>query len=433
MTDSLVVILEDRVAGTLARASGGRLTFTYSEVYRQREGATPLSLSMPTQVATHPDRAITAWLWGLLPDNDAVLRRWAREFQVSASSPFSLLGTQVGEDCPGAVRFSRPEHVERALTRTGDVSWLTEEQVAERLRELRRDSTAWLGESFTGQFSLAGAQAKTALLLRDGRWGVPAGAAATTHILKPAVTGFDDHDLNEHLCLDAARRAGLTAARTQIASFAEQTAVVVTRYDRHLAAEGVTRVHQEDLCQALAVASTRKYQNEGGPGVKEIAALLRRAMAPRVAQAAVWAFADALIWNWLIAGTDAHAKNYSLLLAGNQVRLAPLYDIASALPYGMHERKLRLAMKIGGDYRLLPYDNPWPAAARDLGLDAGALVDRVIELIDRAPDAFADAAGADDVTRLERQLPGRLLELVAERATRCRKLLEQPNAGEAFR
>ncbi len=427
MTDSLVVLMEDLLAGTLVRARGGRLTFTYSEEYREREGATPLSLSMPTQIPSHPDRIVTAWLWGLLPDNDAVLRRWAREFHVSGGSPFSLLGTPVGEDCPGAIRFSTPEHIERALRRIGDVSWLTEEQVAGRLAELRQDSTAWLGQSFTGQFSLAGAQAKTALLFRDGKWGVPSGAAATTHILKPAVTGLDDHDLNEHLCLDAARRAGLTAARTQIASFAEQTAVVVTRYDRHLAAERVTRVHQEDLCQALAVPPAHKYQNEGGPGAAEIAALLRRTMPPRVAQAAVWAFADALAWNWLIAGTDAHAKNYSLLLAGNQVRLAPLYDIASALPYNTHERKLRLAMKIGGDYRLLPYNNRWPAAARDLGLDAGALVDRVLELADRAPDALADAAGTQEVKRLKRKLPGKLVELAAERAARCRRLLEKPS------
>jgi serine/threonine-protein kinase HipA len=423
--DSLVVLLEDRVAGTLVRVRDGRLTFTYGEEYRERDGATPLSLSMPLQIASHPDRIVTVWLWGLLPDNDAVLRRWAREFQVSASSPFSLLGTPVGEDCPGAVRFIAPENVKRALARMGEVDWLTEEQVAGRLADLRQDATAWLGRSFTGQFSLAGAQAKTALLHRDGRWGVPSGAAATTHILKPAVTGLDDHDLNEHLCLDAARRAGLTAAHTEIASFAEQTAVVVTRYDRRQTPEGVIRVHQEDLCQALAVPPARKYQNEGGPGVKEIAVLLRRAMPPRVAQVAIWAFADALAWNWLIAGTDAHAKNYSLLLAGEQVRLAPLYDIASALPYGAHERKLRLAMKIGGDYRLLPYDNRWPAAAGDLGLDADELVDRVRELAARVPDAFADAAGTRAVKRLTRKLPGRLVELVADRAVRCRRLLEQ--------
>ena len=73
-------------------------------------------------------------------------------------------------------------------------------------------------------------------------------------------------------------------------------------------------------------------------------------------------FADALIWNWLIAGTDAHAKNYSLLLAGAQVRLAPLYDVASALPYpDLHVRRLRFAMKIGGDYRVELCANPGPA------------------------------------------------------------------------
>src|ERR1017187_8774579 len=121
MTDSLVVLMEDQVAGTFVRARGGRLTFTYSEEYREQEGATPLSVSMPTQIPSHPDRIVTAWLWGLLPDNDAVLRRWAREFHVSAGSPFSLLGTPVGEDCPGAVRFFTPENVERALRRTGDV------------------------------------------------------------------------------------------------------------------------------------------------------------------------------------------------------------------------------------------------------------------------------------------------------------------------
>lgn len=132
----------------------------------------------------------------------------------------------------------------------GHVTWLSEEEVAERLSDLRQDPTAWLGRSFAGQFSLAGAQAKTALLLSDGRWGVPSGATPTTHILKPAVAGFDDHDLNEHLCLDAARRAGLLAARTRIARFGDETAVVVTRYDRQAAPDGrVLRVHQEDLCR----------------------------------------------------------------------------------------------------------------------------------------------------------------------------------------
>jgi len=368
---------------------------------------------------------VTSWLLGLLPDNDAVLRRWAREFHVSASSPFSLLATPVGEDCAGAVRFAWPEDIDRVLGRSGDVAWLSDDDVAERLRELREDSTAWLGRSFTGQFSLAGAQAKTALLFRDGRWGVPSGSTPTTHILKPAVSGLDDHDLNEHLCLDAARRAGLLVVRTSVSRFGDETAVVVTRYDRRAAPGGeILRIHQEDLCQALVVPPSRKYQNEGGPGPPQITRLLRETMPPAVVEDAVWRFVDALIWNWLIVGTDAHAKNYSLLLAGDQVRLAPLYDIASALPYGTDERKLRFAMKFGGDYRVFLQRNPWPQTARDLGLDDGALADRVGKLAGVAPDAFADAVSAADIVALDRGMPGNLLDLVADRAARCRRLLE---------
>jgi serine/threonine-protein kinase HipA len=430
MSDSLLVILDDVVAGALTRLPGGRLRFDYDAAYRQQRGHTPLSLSMPIQVSSHTHQQIDPWLWGLLPDNDAVLRRWAREFQVSPSSAFSLLSTPIGEDCAGAVRFAPPGELERVLGRGGEVTWLDEDQVAQRLRELREDSTAWLGRSFTGQFSLAGAQAKTALLLDDDRWGVPSGPIPTTHILKPAVTGFDDHDLNEHLCLEAARRARLVAARSTIARFADETAVVVTRYDRLKDGEGVImRVHQEDLCQALGMPPSQKYQNEGGPTPAQIARLLRDAMPPRIGEDAVWRFADALIWNWLIAGTDAHAKNYSLLLAGDQVRLAPLYDIASALPYGTHERKLKLAMKIGSSYEVYPQRNRWPHAARDLGLDAEALVDRARELAAVTPEAFAAAVGAPEVRSLNRDLPARLLDLVADRARRCLEILTPTSAS----
>jgi serine/threonine-protein kinase HipA len=425
MSDTLLVILDEVVAGTLTRRAGGRLRFEYDTSYQEQSGHTPLSLSMPVQVSSHPDQQIRPWLWGLLPDNDQVLRRWGRNFHVSPSSAFSLLATPIGEDCAGAVRFAPPDELERVLGRRGEVTWLTEDEVAQRLLELREDSTAWLGRSFTGQFSLAGAQAKTALLLDDNRWGVPSGSIPTTHILKPAIAGLDDHDLNEHLCLDAARRAGLIAARSTIGQFADETAVVITRYDRIRDAEKrIARVHQEDLCQALGVPPGGKYQNEGGPTPARIARLFRDAMTPQAGEEAVRRFADALIWNWLIAGTDAHAKNYSVLLAGNQVRLAPLYDIASALPYGSHERKLRLAMKIGSSYDVFLQRNRWPDAARDLGLDADALVERARELARITPDAFADAASAPEVEALQRDLPGQLLQLVADRARRCHELLD---------
>lgn len=413
----------------LSRVARGRLRFDYDDTYRNRPDATPLSVSMPTQVVSHPHHVITPWLWGLLPDNDAVLERWARQFHVSTSSPFSLLSTPIGEDCAGAVRFAPPDQLDRILTRPDDVTWLDEGSVAQRLRELREDSTAWLGRTFTGQFSLAGAQAKTALLYDDGRWGVPSGSTPTTHILKPAVSGFDDHDLNEHLCLDAARRCGLIVARTRVERFSDESAVVVTRYDRVSRGSTIARVHQEDLCQALGLPPLKKYQNEGGPGPADIAALFRRIMPPRIADSAISRFADALIWNWIVGGTDAHAKNYSLLLADNQVRLAPLYDIASGLPYGTHEKKLRLAMKVGGDYGVYPWHNTWPRSAKDLGIDPDQLVARVDELAAMAPDAFSETTSTDGVMSLHRELPDKLVSLIADRSHRCRSVLRMSSAS----
>lgn len=419
MSTKLAVFINDARVGTVTRLDGGRLRFDYNLATLLLPEATPLSLSMPFPVPSHPNEVITPWLWGLLPDNERVLRSWARQFHASPSSPFSILSTPVGEDCAGAVRFI-PEGRAGETSAKGNITWLSEDDVGQRIRDLKVDSTAWLGRSFTGQFSLAGAQAKTALLYDDGRWGEPSGDIPTTHILKPAIDGFDGHAINEHLCLEAARKVGIPAAATQIIRLGGEPVLLVDRYDRFRTDEGhLSRLHQEDLCQALSVHPDRKYQREGGPDPRQIAELFRKAMPHRQAEDTVRRFADALIWNWLIAGTDAHAKNYSLLLAGRQVALAPLYDVASALPYGTHERKLRSAMKIGSSYRIFPDFDRWPTAARNLSLDPEELHERVRDLASEAPQAFAEVAGAPSVAALEHPLPRRLVDLVAARCERC--------------
>lgn len=424
------------VAGTLTREANNLLRFEYDAEYASSPAATPLSLSLPLAVRTHVDtparRTVSNFLWGLLPDNELVLSRWARHYQVRDTSPFYLLGTPVGEDCAGAVAFCQPDAVSRHLGRRGSVEWLADSDMAELLRDLRLDRTAWLGRDFAGQFSLAGAQAKTALIFEKGRWGRPSGTRPTTHIVKPASAGWSHQDVNEHVSLDAARRAGLTTAKSWIARFGDESAIVVERYDRARVNRKVTRIHQEDLCQAMGLHPSAKYENNGGPSAASIAKLLQRTMSSREAERAVWGFADALAWNWLIAGTDAHAKNYSLLLNQRDVRLAPLYDISSILPYlgergpddeVIHGRQVRMAMKIGGEYKLEPPRNTWRAAASDLGLPADDLIARVAHLADSAPSAFAVAAADPSVASLHSEVIEKLVEAVSVRAKRCAEIL----------
>ena len=138
----LMVLLEGRVVGWLDRLDQGRLRLTYADEYRDEPDATPLSLSMPKATRAHNDAAITPWLWGLLPDNDRVLTRWGRAFGVSTSSPFSLLSTQVGRDCAGAVQFVEPDDLETLVARAGGVDWLDDAHVAARLRELKDDDNS---------------------------------------------------------------------------------------------------------------------------------------------------------------------------------------------------------------------------------------------------------------------------------------------------
>ena len=429
MTD-LCVLIDGIEAGTLTRGDGRRLRFEYRELYAAHPSSSPLSLSMPLDVRTHTHAAVAPWLAGLLPDNPDVLRRWAREFAVGDTEPFSLLATPIGEDCAGGVQFVRPGRVEAMLADPGSIEWLDEHDLAERIREMIQDDTAWLARArrvgrFTGQFSLAGRQAKTALLFEDGRWGIPSGRIPTTHIVKPPIRGLRDQELVEHLCLDAARGSGLPAAESRVLAIEDVSAIVVTRYDRRRSEAGIRRIHQEDMCQALGVPPERKYQVEGGPGPVEIVALLRRVLAARRAEDQVARFVDALIFNWIVAGTDAHAKNYSLLLHGSNIALAPLYDVTSVLPFE-NERHMRLAMKVGDDYVLYNYRNPWPRVAARLGLDAEALNDRVAALCEAVPAAFAAAVGRPAVASLRRTTPSRLASLVAKRAARCAALLAAP-------
>jgi serine/threonine-protein kinase HipA len=217
---------------------------------------------------------------------------------------------------------------------------------------LRADHSAWRIPRDTGQFSLAGAKPKTALLFENGRWGVPSGRVPTTHIFKPPTGELDGHVENEHFCLELARALGLPVADSRIMRFQDEIAIVVERYDRVRTETGLRRVHQEDMCQAFAIPPTRKYQNEGGPGIRDIVELLTAKSTSRGEDVAT--FLDSVAYNWLIVGTDAHAKNYALLIgAEGRIRLAPLYDMASVLPYpAIGIEKAKLSMKLGGEYRL---------------------------------------------------------------------------------
>jgi serine/threonine-protein kinase HipA len=419
----LVTLLDGKEVGRVHNDTRGRLTFIYDDQWRNDIEAYPLSLSMPIAAKEHGRAAVEAFLWGLLPDSEQVLARWAAKFQVSARNVFALI-SHVGEDCAGAVQFVTPERLEALRSGKEDkVEWLDESELAKRLQALREDHAAWRLPRDTGQFSLAGAQPKTALLLQNDRWGIPSGRIPTTHILKPPTGHFDGHAENEHICLMLARNLGLPAAQSKVRRFKDEVAIVVERYDRQQKGNDIIRVHQEDTCQALGIMPTRKYQNGGGPSAANIIELLRTYSTDRDTD--LDTFVTALGFNWLIAGTDAHAKNYSLLLSGPDVRLAPLYDIASILPYAEVDlRKAKLAMKIGGEYKVeLIGLRQWQKFAREVRTNADQLVEVLISMAKQLPDEVAAARALAREEGLNNALIDRLAKQLIDRAHECQRSL----------
>jgi serine/threonine-protein kinase HipA len=359
----LTVLLDREVVGELTRARGPyQYRFRYGNRWMGDPYAYPVSLALPLASPEYQGQPVRNWLRGLLPDNEARLAEIEAEFGVSRDDPYAVLA-YVGEDCVGAVQFAAPERaVEIASGAAAEaVEWLDDRSLETLLREVAARSTPDRRVIHTGQFSLPGALGKVALVWDEtgARWGRPSGQRASTHILKPPIVGLRGHNENEHFCLQLARAIGLNAAASRVLRFGQQSAIAVTRYDRWMDTQGVVRrLHQEDMAQALGLDPALKYAAEGGAGIVDVVRLLRDYARPDD----VRHFVLSVGFAWITAGTDAHLRNFSLLIQrGENGMLAPLYDLASALGLGGRRgrREFRMAMAIGGH-----------TALDDVGFDA---------------------------------------------------------------
>jgi serine/threonine-protein kinase HipA len=343
--ETLHVVMGGRHIGQITRASARRLVLRYDPP--GDDPFTPLSVTMPDPDKRYRNKLLSNWLRLLLPDREETLSRWRQQFGIQDTDDVFEVLRHVGEDVAGAAQFVVSGRLETVLSpRNGSLTALDERDIAEKLRRALRDVPLSDTEGPQGKFSLAGQQAKIALTRIDGGWGSPEGAIPSTHIIKPAIPKYQDQDLVEMLTMRLARALHIPTARAWIETFDDTRALVVERYDRVKDDRGEwRRIHQEDMCQATGTSHFRKYEIEGGPTAGKVADTIRQySTEPNSDNRA---FAQALIFNWATCGTDAHARNYSLLLHAGQVRLAPLYDLNSFLAY-TNGSSVDLAMGVRG-------------------------------------------------------------------------------------
>lgn len=397
----LNVLINGRPAGRLEKEASGALTFRYDRDWLDWANAFPISLSLPLRTTAWRGAPVAAVFDNLLPDNPEVRRQVAEKTGAQGTDPYSLL-EEIGRDCVGAMQFL-PDGLDVNASGAIEAEDVSDGEIGKLLANLPR---APLGidpdEGF--RISIAGAQEKTALLFHEGRWKRPVGTTPTTHILKPQLgripTASGEVDLshsvdNEHYGLALMRAFGLETAKTDIATFGERRVLVVERFDRTWRADGrLLRLPQEDLCQALSMPSSRKYQDKGGPGTRDILGRLQESDDPQRDQAA---FFKSQILFWLIGATDGHAKNFSLFIRpGGRFELTPFYDVLTAQPAfdakQIRHRDFRLAMSLGATphYRI---DDVLGRHFAESGKAAGLgpalmrqVVDEVLAAAGTAPD-----------------------------------------------
>jgi serine/threonine-protein kinase HipA len=349
----LNVFLNGRLVGVLRREASGAIDFLYDQEWLTWESTFPISLSLPLREDRYIGAPVINVFDNLLPDSDAIRRRVAERVGAGGTDAYSLLAA-LGHDCVGALQFL-PDGIDPGPAGKIEGKPVDETEVANIIQNLAA-APLGMGEDEDFRISIAGAQEKTALLRRDGKWYKPVGSTATTHILKPQIgrlpNGIDLSNSveNEFLCLKLLSALGVLAARAEIADFGGRRTLIVERFDRRWTGDNrLLRLPQEDFCQALSIPPTRKYQSDNGPGMKDILQLLKGSDVPDDDLAA---FMRANIVFWLLGATDGHAKNFSIFLtSGGQYRMTPLYDVLSAQPSldanQIQLKQFKLAMSVG--------------------------------------------------------------------------------------
>jgi serine/threonine-protein kinase HipA len=421
VTRSLTVWWDTRQVGTLRVNQHGELHFEYLADWLADSSCPAISFSLPKREGPFKQHACRPFFAGLLPEEhqrDAV----AKALGVSRGNDFGLLDA-LGGDVAGALSLL-PDGIAPAPPTPDQVPRLLDDSALIGVLDALPTRPLLAGQEGL-RLSLAGAQSKLPVVVSDGRVALPASGQPTTHILKPPIARFSGTTENEALAMHLAAACGLPVAPVEARTLGGRSYLLVTRYDRRLGPDGVvSRLHQEDLCQALGIIPEHKYSAEGGPTFKVAFDFVRRATTrPALA---ILALLDAAIFNVIIGNADAHGKNFSLLYDDGW-HLAPFYDLLSTVAY--QDLSPTFAMKIGGCGTLEEIASAtWPKFAREIGMAAPYVRGRVQALANAAREHVQRVATdlLINASALDGRETRRFVDLITTRA----ELLATTASGE---
>ena len=441
--DALAVYYEAYETGRLHIGADGAITFAYDPRWLDTAGAFPISVTMPLTSDRYGPETVHPWVANLLPE-ERQLMTLAKIMGVDRNDTIAIL-REIGGDTAGALSFGEPSLREKwDYTPLQDFYGLnTPEDALLRHFEDLKERPFLAGEDGI-RLSLAGGQEKTALTVLDSdgnprlglpedgdRLALPRDGAPSTVIIKPDNPRLPGIVENEAYCLSLATAIGIRAAEVTILKAGHRNALAVARYDRNRRDHsGIRRLHQEDFAQANRVFPTNKYEMGTVPG-PSLKTLLETGnyLPSRDALHLL----DQVIFNIVVANTDAHAKNYSLLLTDPH-SLAPLYDVSCVLPWRDRKINQNFAQKLARKKRR-PGDiegRHWDLIAESAGYNPRETRKRVEEIVDRiVAEGPHVATRTAELTGAVPELVTQAQDCVEENALRIiRQLKDNSNAAE---
>jgi serine/threonine-protein kinase HipA len=382
---SLPVYFEQRLVGTIHVDKGGP-SFTYSSGWVGLRGAFPISMTMPLRSERSAADTFLPWAANLLPESEQ-LRTLGQLLGMARSDVIGLLSA-IGGDTAGALSFGQPG-------RSFSVQWrpVGKPDELERVIEDLPNKPFLVGEEGVSM-SLAGVQSKIAVSLDDdGLISIPMNGSPSTHILKPDSPRLPGGVQNEAFCLTLAKRMRMPTPKVTTGRAGKRTYLLVKRYDRTDVGGRCRRLHQEDYCQALGKPPSAKYESNQtgtrGPTLKDMFDITRQHMPPTE----IVRLLDMVIFNVLACNSDAHAKNYSIMIRAGNASLAPIYDVMCGEIWENVTKNL--AQKIAGASRGDQLKRThWQQFARDCGLNPKQVIDRV-DALGRSAIAEAELAESE--------------------------------------
>jgi serine/threonine-protein kinase HipA len=381
----LPVYFEQRRVGTIDVDRNGP-SFTYDLNWIGLRGAFPISITMPLRTERVTSQTFVPWAANLLPESEQ-LRTLGQLLGMARSDVIGLLSA-IGGDTAGALSIGQPG-------RTASVQWrpIDKPEDLERVIEELPSKPFLVGEDGVSM-SLAGVQTKLAVAIDErSRVCIPMNGSPSTHILKPDTSRLSGSIQNEAFCLTLARRMKIATPNLITGQAGKRTYLLVQRYDRTNISGRWRRLHQEDYCQALGKPPSAKYESNQtgihGPTLKDMFELTRQHMS----SVDIVRLLDMVIFNVLACNSDAHAKNYSIMIRGNGTSLAPIYDVMCGEVWENVTKNLaqKIADRSRGDSLNRRH---WQRFARECGLNPGQVLDRV-GMLARSAMAEAEAAASE--------------------------------------